>query len=48
VVGPELHQRRILLDPADQPVRLGELVLVEGEDDRLLAGIDLLDVGLPA
>ena len=33
VVGPELHQRRILLDPADQPVRLGELVLVEGEDD---------------
>ena len=29
VVGPQPHQRRVLLDPADQPLGLGELVVVE-------------------
>src|SRR5258705_241860 len=44
VVGPELDERRVFLDPADQPLGSRELVLMEREDDGLLAGVDLLDV----
>src|SRR6267154_600629 len=45
VVGPQPHQRRVLLQPGDELFRLGELVVVQRHHDGLLAGIDAVHPG---
>ena len=47
-VGPDPRCLAVLADEIDQPIRLGELVVAEGDDSALRPRIDLFDVGASA
>src|SRR5258708_20107716 len=47
-VRTNLRGLAVLADEIHQPIRLGELVVAEGDDSSLGAGIDLFDVGATA
>src|SRR5579872_7033846 len=44
-VGPHARGLPVLADEVDQPIRLREPVVAEGNDRALWSGVDLLDIG---
>jgi hypothetical protein len=48
LVGPHARLRSLLADEGDEPIRVGEAVIAEGDHRALGSGLDPLHIGAPA